>query len=104
MIIDTNRRTTRVLTCLRSAGVTVILRYYARFTRQPGKRLTRREAEAIVSAGLSIGIVHQASGDYAAYFSRQTGLLDGAYARNYGATMIGQPAHSAIYFGVDYNA
>src|SRR5918997_345674 len=103
MIIDTNRRVTNKLTCLGNAGVRSVIRYYARVTRQPEKELTRDEAEAIIEAGLSIGVVSQGAGNSPASFSRQKGLLDGAYARNKGAE-IGQPSGSTIYFAVDYDA
>ncbi|HET7715414.1 MAG TPA: DUF1906 domain-containing protein [Bauldia sp.] len=104
MIVDTNRRTTPHLACLRNRGVTAIIRYYARMTRQPEKRLTRAEAEAIVAAGLHIGVVFQSAGDSAACFGRRTGLKDGVHSRSYAASVIGQPEGSAIYFAVDYNA
>ena len=103
-IIDTNRRTIARLDCLKQAGVTGVIRYCARATGQPEKRLTREEAEAIVMAGMTIAIVCQSAGNKAAYFSRAMGLQDGVYARNYGAFEIGQPEGSAIYFAVDYDA
>ena len=37
-------------------------------------------------------------------FTAQSGNLEGTYARNYAAKIIGQPADSAIYFGVDVDA
>ena len=104
MIIDTNQRTTSKLGCLGAAGVRTIIRYYARTTHQPEKRVTRAEAEAIIAAGMSIAIVHQAAGDSPSAFSRSKGLLDAAYAVEYAKTVIGQPEGSAIYFGVDYDA
>jgi glycoside hydrolase-like protein/SH3 domain-containing protein len=104
MIIDTNHRTTAKLACLASAGVSALIRYYARVTSQPEKRLTRAEAEAVRDAGMSIAIVHEAAGNHAEAFSHDTGVADASYARNYGAKVIGQPAGSAIYFGVDYDS
>ncbi len=104
MIIDTGRRTTDCLDCLKSAGVTAVIRYYARETRMPEKRLTRGEAEALVSAGIRIGVVFQSAGDGPACFSGEIGSADGAYARDYAASVIGQPTGSAIYFAVDYDA
>jgi hypothetical protein len=80
------------------------MRYYARTTRHPEKRLTRDEAEAIVASGLGIGIVSQGAGDTPSSFDRSTGIEDAAHARCYGAAVIGQPAGSAIYFAVDYDA
>ena len=66
MVIDTNHRTTTKLSSLAANGVTAIIRYYARFTQQREKRLIRNEAEAILNAGMSIAVVHQAAGDQAA--------------------------------------
>lgn len=103
-IIDTNRRTTAKLECLKSKGVSAIIRYYARSTKQPEKRVTRTEAEAIVGAGLKLGIVQQSGGAGPGSFSHDAGLKDAAYARDYGAKVIGQPGGSAIYFAVDYDA
>lgn len=103
MIIDTNRRTSAKLDCLRNAGVAGMIRYYARTTGQSEKRLTRAEAQSIIAGGFSLCIVHQAVGSSADSFSHARGLLDGAYARNYGASVIGQPGGSAIYFAVDFD-
>lgn len=103
MIIDTNRRTTSRLGCLRAEGVETIIRYYARTTRQAEKRLTRAEADAIVAAGASIAVVHQAGGASAGSFSRANGELDAEYALTYAIEVIGQPAASAIYFAVDFD-
>lgn len=49
MIVDTNRRTTSRLDCLRLQGVETLIRYCARTTSHPEKRLTRSEAEALVA-------------------------------------------------------
>jgi hypothetical protein len=103
VIIDTNRRTTEKLACLHEEGVRSIIRYYARSTGQPEKRLTRAEAEAIIASGKSLGVVHQAGGASASSFSREMGKLDAAYAFNYAIETIGQPADSAIYFAVDFD-
>jgi hypothetical protein len=103
MIIDTNHLTTRKLNCLADAGVKSIIRYYARFTQQREKRLTRPEAEAILRSGMSIAMVHQAAGDSPRAFSRETGIADAEYARNQAINVIGQPGGSAIYFGVDFD-
>jgi len=103
MIIDTNRRTTSHLSCLQAKGVKTIIRYYARSTSQPEKQLIRREAEAIVSSGISIAVVHQAGGANVGSFSGTKGKLDAEYAFKYAIETIGQPAGSAIYFAVDFD-
>ncbi|MGY8661416.1 glycoside hydrolase domain-containing protein [Bradyrhizobium sp. UFLA05-109] len=104
MIIDTNMRTTPRLASLKQNGVDTIIRYYCRNTRQPEKRLTPDEAGAIIRAGLKLAVVYQGAGDSPASFSQDAGAKDGAYARDYAANVIGQPADSAIYFAVDYDA
>jgi Domain of unknown function (DUF1906)/Putative peptidoglycan binding domain len=104
MIIDTNMRTTPRLAAHRQNGVDTIIRYYCRHTRQPEKRLTPDEADAIIRAGMRLAVVYQCAGDCAASFSQDAGAQDGAHARDYAAHVIGQPSGSAIYFAVDYDA
>jgi hypothetical protein len=90
---------------LAGAGVKTIIRYYSRDTGLPAKRLTRKEAEAFVRAGLRIGVVHEAKrGDSIESFTGALGQLDAVYARQYGAKVIGQPEGSAIFFAVDFDA
>jgi len=90
---------------LAGAGVKTIIRYYSRDTALPQKRLSLPEARSFASAGLRLAIVHEARhGDQIASFTNTLGQLDGAYARQYGAQVIGQPAGSAIYFGADIDA
>lgn len=103
MIIDTNRRLTSRLDCLQSAGVKSVIRYYARSTSQPEKRLTREEAQAIVASGLSVVVVHQAGGASPESFSKALGKQDAEYAIQYAIEAIGQPPGSAIYFAVDFD-
>ena len=104
MIIDTSRTTRDAAGRLRDAGVSTVFRYYARRTRLPEKRLTRPEAEALISAGIAIGAVFQNAGDSGDCFSAALGEADGACARDHATAEIGQPAGSAIYFAVDYDA
>lgn len=104
MIIDTSRRTTASIACLKAAGVTTVIRYYARETHLPEKRLTREEAAALVTAGLNVGVVFQSAGNSAACFSAEIGAADAAHAHRNAMAKIGQPAGSAIYFAVDYDA
>jgi len=90
---------------LAGAGVQTIIRYYSRDTGIPEKRLTRKEATQFAAAGVRLGIVHEAKhGNKISAFSQALGELDGAYAREYGTKTILQPANSAIYFGVDFDA
>jgi len=87
------------------AGVKTVIRYYSRDTGRPSKRLSRQEARRFTSAGLRVGAVHEARrGDLIESFTKELGNLDGAHAQGYGASEIGQPAGSAIYFAVDLDA
>lgn len=89
----------------RAAGVETIIRYYSRDTVHPAKRLTAAEAAQFTAAGLRIGIVHEGRrGDKVDNFDRRCGIADAKYAFLYGAQVIGQPAGTALYFGVDFDA
>ena len=104
-IIDVSFQCGGAAQALAAAGVKTVIRYYSRDTGLPAKRLTRAEAGQLAAAGLTIGAVHEARhGDRLASFSQDLGRLDGAYARTYAAATIGQPAGSAIYFAVDFDA
>ncbi len=104
-IIDVSFSCGGSATALVQAGVKTIIRYYSRDTLSSTKRLTLKEAGQFAAAGLRIGIVHESkAGNTIGAFTTQSGSLEGAYARNYAAKIIGQPADSAIYFGVDVDA
>ncbi|PYI57007.1 DUF1906 domain-containing protein [Paenibacillus flagellatus] len=66
------------------------------------KRLTREEADRISAAGLQIVSVFETTADRA-LGGRAAGLTDGAAALQLAAEL-GQPAGSAIYFAVDFDA
>jgi hypothetical protein len=101
-VIDVSQTCGNSAAVLVGANVKTIIRYYSRDTIHPDKRLTIKEAGQFAAAGLRIAIVHEARfGDTVSNFTQNSGNLDGTYARNYGAKIIGQPADSAIYFGVD---
>src|SRR5262245_38912266 len=104
MIFDTNHRTSAQIGCLTSQAVTAVIRHYAPSTRQPDKRLTRAEAEALITAGISVGVVHQSGGNSPGAFSAAQGKRDANYAVDYAVNTIGQPSGSTIYFAVDYDA
>lgn len=101
-IIDTNRDTTRHLDALRAAGIETVIRYYARS--MSSKVIRRAEARAIAKAGLRLGIVYEGAGDRLSAFSQDMGYRDAAFSRSHGAREIGQPAGSAVYFAVDFDA
>ncbi len=101
-IIDTNRDTTKHLARLRAAGIETVIRYYARS--MSSKVIRRAEALAIKEAGLRLGIVYEGAGDRLSAFSQDIGFKDAAFSRSYGAREIEQPAGSAVYFAVDFDA
>lgn len=99
-VIDTNRKTTAALGCLKEAGIRAVVRYYNR--NMTAKVIRRPEADAILAAGLSLAIVHQRGGRDPNEYGRSNGNLDAAHCRRYGKE-IGQPSRSAIYFAVDFD-
>src|SRR5205823_3659553 len=87
---------------LRSSGLDFVARYY----REPTSRwptLSAREAAMLSSSGMNIVAVWESHSHTPAYFSYATGYSDAISASGQ-AKAIGQPAGSAIYFAVDFNA
>jgi hypothetical protein len=104
-IVDISSQSASRANALRAAGVATVIRYYSRDTIRPTKRLSRNEALAFSTAGLRLGVVHEARrGDLAASFVHASGVADARYARSYGTSTIGQPPGSVIYFAVDFDA
>jgi hypothetical protein len=104
-IVDVSSTCSSRAAALAAAGVKTVIRYYSRDTIRASKRLTRVEASQLGAAGLRLGIVHEGRfGDEASNFDRSCGVEDALYARKFGATEIGQPGGTAIYFGVDFDA
>jgi hypothetical protein len=101
-IIDTNRDTTKHLARLQAAGIETVIRYYARS--MSSKVIRRAEALAIGHAGIRLGIVYEGAGDRLSAFSQDMGFKDAAFSRAYGSREIEQPAGSAVYFAVDFDA
>ena len=106
LAIDTPWNSKKHVSAMKSAGVVTVLRYYTIrvSTRLPEKRLGLDEAQALVRAGFQLGVVYEFDGNHAGAFSKSAGLADGEYSRHYASKIIGQPAGSAIYFGVDFDA
>jgi hypothetical protein len=101
--ISTNQNVTDSATCLKQAGIDFVFRYYSTTTTQPAKRLTQAEANAILGAGLMLGVVYEDMPTDATYFSNARGHQDATNAFSTAVAM-GRPAGSAIYFTVDYDA
>jgi peptidoglycan hydrolase-like protein with peptidoglycan-binding domain len=84
---------------LTKAGMKFVARYYSRTN---DKSLSPREAQALSAAGLQIVAVYE-DGANIDTFSAERGARDAAQALML-ASAIGQPAGSAIYFAVDFDA
>ncbi|MDQ3621108.1 MAG: DUF1906 domain-containing protein [Verrucomicrobiota bacterium] len=105
--ISTAWNTSAQVDCLATAeGQEFVIRYYVRTvsTELPEKRLGLQEAARISNTGMSIGVVFQQRARLPEDFSREYGIRDGEYAYNYALFDIGQPARTAIYFAVDFDA
>src|SRR5437016_3207935 len=98
--IDIDSTCQNHVAALHQARVEFVCRYYS-ITRS--KRLTVSEAKALSAAGIKLVAIWETNPTSADYFSHDKGLSDGAEACRQ-AKMLGQPAGSAIYFAVDYDA
>ena len=100
--IDLATDSSDVLNELKSSRVDFVARYYRNSdSRWPA--LSPTEAQRLSSSGIKIVAVWEAHSRDPAYFSYSQGYRDATIA--YGeARAIGQPAGSAIYFAVDFNA
>ena len=87
---------------LKGSGLDFVARYY----RDPASRwpsLSPAEAAMLSGAGFKIVAIWESHSHKPEYFSYASGFADGVAAYRQ-AKAIGQPAGSAIYFAVDYNA
>ncbi len=103
--LDAAVNLTAQATCLKTHGFDFAIRYYnIKNSKQlPQKRLTLPEAQALVRAGLQIGAVFEEGISHSA-FNHATGLAHAGVAHDLATNKIGQPAGSAIYFAVDFDA
>jgi hypothetical protein len=87
---------------LKGSGLHFVARYY----RDPASRwptLSAAEARTVAASGMKLVTVWESHSHKPEYFSYAAGYGDGMAAHRQ-AKAIGQPAGSAIYFAVDYNA
>lgn len=105
-IIDTPTSAADAAACLRAQGVTTVMRYYnfQNSAGLPSKRLEPEEAERLCGAGLRLGVVFQQRQNRADDFSERSGARAAERALTLARDIIGQPAGSAIYFAVDFDA
>jgi hypothetical protein len=92
----------QVARSIKDNGIHFVARYY----RKPDSRwptLSANEAKLISSMGLNLVTVWESHSRHPSYFTYSRGYYDAASA--YGqAKTVGQPAGSAIYFAVDFDA
>jgi hypothetical protein len=95
--------TESTISCLRDNNISFVGRYYSDTTHITGKKLTAGEAQLLSSSGFGLVAVYEDAPTESSYFSASRGIKDanGALAQ---ALSVGQPAGSAIYFTVDYDA
>jgi hypothetical protein len=87
---------------LKGSGLDFVARYYRHATsRWP--TLTLEEARSVSANGMKLVALFESHSHKPDYFSYGSGFSDGMTAYQQ-ARKIGQPAGSAIYFAVDYNA
>lgn len=108
-VIDTATPTTPIVNSLTRAGIRTVIRYYNhRDMNQAGKRISRTEAEALESVGISIAAIFQqraGAGEPRGHIedlTAVTGRRDATRAMQL-SRETGQPKGSAIYFSVDWD-
>ena len=100
---DTNMNCSTQIACIQQGGYQFVGRYYN--VNNPSKNLTHAEANLLSAAGIMlVAVWENGYPTKAGYFNYQTGVHDATSAYQYGMATIGQPAGSAIYFTVDYDA
>ena len=100
--IDVPTDASDMLNELRGSGLDFVARYY----REPGSRwptLSPSEAQRLSSLGLTIVAVWESKSHNPAHFSYASGYADAISAYTQ-ASAVGQPAGSAIYFAIDFDA
>lgn len=95
----------KTIRACRLGGEEFVARYYADVDKitNKGKILTVDESNSLHNHGIKIISIYQDSADYAAYFNANEGQKDAMVALSL-ANERNQPAGSAIYFAVDYDA
>ena len=100
--LDANVSLKNVGACLKHNGFGFVMRYYSPNPAN-AKNLTLPEAQALVHAGLLLGVVFESTAKRS-LSGRAAGVADAQSAHNSAANKIGQPAGSPIYFAVDFDA
>jgi peptidoglycan hydrolase-like protein with peptidoglycan-binding domain len=98
--VDSNTNCSPFAATISAQGVAFVARYYSH---NPKKKLTPAEAQALSAAGLSIVTVFEDSNNKPEFFSAAAGQAHAATALAQAAA-VKQPAGTAIYFAVDFDA
>ena len=103
LVIDMASHADPIINELQQNGVTTVFRYYASSFQEhlPQKRLMRAEADALLEAGLGVGVVYQFHNNELSSMTRERGRADANFSLNHANNVIAQPEGSAMYFGVD---
>lgn len=99
--ISTDYNVGSIASALAAGGIDFVFRYYSAV--DAAKCWTKSESDMLSAAGLQVAVVYEDGPTSIAYFSKQRGLQDSAHACHL-ASQLQQPAGSAIYFAVDYDA
>jgi Domain of unknown function (DUF1906) len=102
VVVDSSETCEAQVVALASLGVKAVFRYYAlkKQSQLPTKRITKSEADAILEAGLSLGIAYQYMNSSLPTFNVVRAEMDADTCFEQGE-VINQAIGSTIYFGVD---
>lgn len=92
-----------IAAALKANGIGWVARYYSHHADDHPKNLSPGEVTKLLAAGLQIVSVFEADPTHVGYFTPEQGKFDAGRALDL-AQKCGQPALSAIYFTVDYDA
>ncbi len=103
-IIDSARDVSDQAGLIRYAGISTVIRYYARNDGQwPGKVLSPTERAVLEEHGLSLAVIFQHNNSNPLNFmDGEKKKLDAQWALTH-AERVGQPKGTPIYFGADFN-
>jgi Domain of unknown function (DUF1906) len=103
-IIDCAYDVTRQAELIREAGISTVVRYYAREGGQwCGKALSSEELTALENAGLSVAVIFQHNNNNArAFYDSAKKIGDVEWALHH-AKCLSQPKGTPIYFGADFD-
>jgi hypothetical protein len=102
--ISTTVDCTAKASALAQAGLGLVGRYYFSVQSQAKTKLSFSEAQALSQKGIRLIAIYEDVADDIQYFTSSQGQLQGYSAYNYAKNTMHQPAGSAIYFAVDFDA